>query len=230
MKSTMAISQDKSPLFSIPRELCDEIYSYYVYQARGYRLNTNSGKLRGFDDRPIDLALMHTCRIIFKEMKGVALKTNKVTFTTIPSNASSTDGHPNALRFKLPLQTLTDDKFTILSHAAVCITPEVAEKVEQLHSGNVLCDVAQAIARELDRELDRNLLYRTCIRGLEYYDVLDDILQLISKHPQFDVLASEACFSGVDPRWLLFLHEGTYNIRVHPVIFTQVHTVQRKAI
>jgi hypothetical protein len=75
-------AQSQSPLFTLPRELRDEIYEYYSLEENGYFHDIATGKLSLTKQEPIDLRFMYTCRAVAKEMQDVALRTNTVTFTT----------------------------------------------------------------------------------------------------------------------------------------------------
>ena len=72
---------------SLPRELRDTIYYYYVFEANGYHFEYESGKLRA-NDRPIDLALMYTCTSIAAEMHYLPLNYNVIHFSTVKTEAS----------------------------------------------------------------------------------------------------------------------------------------------
>jgi hypothetical protein len=79
--STMNEQQD-SPFFRIPRQLSDEIYYYYTLE-EGYHHDSTSRKLRLANGDPINLALQYICKKATKEMAGLALETNTVTFCTM---------------------------------------------------------------------------------------------------------------------------------------------------
>ena len=68
---------------SLPRELRDIIYFYYVAELNGYRYHYESGKFRTSDGRHIDLALMYTCTSVAKEMHHFALNNNVLHFSTV---------------------------------------------------------------------------------------------------------------------------------------------------
>ena len=71
------------PLLSLPRELRNNIYHYYLFEADGYHFDFASGKLRASCNRPIDLALMYTCSTIAAEMRHLALGCNVINFWTV---------------------------------------------------------------------------------------------------------------------------------------------------
>ncbi|KAF0321120.1 hypothetical protein GQ607_011727 [Colletotrichum asianum] len=91
---------------SLPREIRDIIYKFYVVAEGGYTCNPEklvekilnqhsdetdsasldvSGILQRADLQPIDLNLSYTCKLVAQEMSGVALRTNAVTFSTFTS-------------------------------------------------------------------------------------------------------------------------------------------------
>ncbi|KAI8718250.1 hypothetical protein NCS52_00603200 [Fusarium sp. LHS14.1] len=69
--------------FTLPYELRYEIYQHYFTLDGGYAFQSGPGKLATFDGRPLDLALMYTCRLIAKEAKDLPLKFNTVSFSTV---------------------------------------------------------------------------------------------------------------------------------------------------
>lgn len=79
----MAYLQTQSRLFSLPRELRDDIYPLYVVQEHGYRCEANN-KLVGID-HTIEFDLTMTCRLIAEEMQGMHLRANEITFTPTPA-------------------------------------------------------------------------------------------------------------------------------------------------
>ncbi|KAG4272699.1 hypothetical protein FPRO04_10441 [Fusarium proliferatum] len=72
-----------SPFLSLPPELRHMIYKYYYTTADGYFLQPISRKLATADGKPIDLALMYTCRLIAYESRDMPLSYNKVTVSTV---------------------------------------------------------------------------------------------------------------------------------------------------
>jgi hypothetical protein len=77
-------------LLELPRELRDEIYAYYLATDPdgddAYVFNFESNKLRRADKQPIDLRLTYKCKTIAKEMLGMPLSLNTITFRTIYSD------------------------------------------------------------------------------------------------------------------------------------------------
>ena len=57
------IMQPQSRLFTLPRELRDMIYEYYLSTENGYSYCYETGKLTERDGLPIDIALTYTCKL-----------------------------------------------------------------------------------------------------------------------------------------------------------------------
>ncbi|TQN65445.1 hypothetical protein CSHISOI_10061 [Colletotrichum shisoi] len=73
-------------LFRLPIEIRDMIYRDYVAVEGGYVCDTDAfikGKLKQADGQPICLALISTCKRVAKEMHGLALRVNPITFSTL---------------------------------------------------------------------------------------------------------------------------------------------------
>jgi len=68
--------------FDLPRELRDEIYTYYAAQDGGYLYNQRTRRLRAANGAPIDLSFMQTCSRVAHELRPVIFQTNTVTFRT----------------------------------------------------------------------------------------------------------------------------------------------------
>ncbi|KAI4652689.1 uncharacterized protein J4E79_008996 [Alternaria viburni] len=84
---TLASTQLQSRLFRLPRELRDLIYYHYLYNEAGLTYNFYTNKLH------VNLSLMYTCRAAALELRGLALRLNKVVFcTTYPNATRATSG------------------------------------------------------------------------------------------------------------------------------------------
>ncbi|KAH9229443.1 hypothetical protein K456DRAFT_1752826 [Colletotrichum gloeosporioides 23] len=75
-----------SGFLSLPREIRDIIYAFYHERNANTPRRYVAGVLQRADLQPIDLNLSYTCRLVAREMRGVALKTNAITFSTMTSN------------------------------------------------------------------------------------------------------------------------------------------------
>lgn len=86
---------DDCMLLALPRELRDDIYEHYLKVEGGYTYNFESGKLSCATPTcartAIDLELMLSCRQIAAEMRGLALKINTITFTTVAPDAKQSN-------------------------------------------------------------------------------------------------------------------------------------------
>ncbi|KAF4947180.1 hypothetical protein FGADI_10636 [Fusarium gaditjirri] len=72
-----------SPLLGLPPELRRMIYEYYYTSADGYLLQPISRKLAAANGKPIDLALMYTCRLVAHESRDLPLLYNRITISTV---------------------------------------------------------------------------------------------------------------------------------------------------
>jgi hypothetical protein len=84
--SMMIEMPQQSKLLTLPRELRDLIYNYYLEVEGGYIPNYITKKLSRADGQPIDLTLAYTCKLVAAEMFGLPLKINKITFSTVYSD------------------------------------------------------------------------------------------------------------------------------------------------
>ncbi len=86
----------------LPRELRDEIYTYYVVQDGGYLYDQRTRRLRTTSGGPIDVALMQTCSQVAHELRPLLFRTNTVTFRTGWINRETSDraaAFASALKF-----------------------------------------------------------------------------------------------------------------------------------
>ena len=118
--STMALpnTQLQSRLFSLPRELRDIIYYHYLFNEDGLVYNFETNKL------PVELSLAYTCRVAAFELRGLALRLNKIVFHTTCTNATQT----HAYIFHRALIKLHALKFDLLNIQAPRLMTEAIEK------------------------------------------------------------------------------------------------------
>ena len=114
-----------SLFLSLPCELRYIIYQYYVLEDDGYHVHYESGKIRASNNRLINLSLMYTCRSVATEMRGVALGTNTLTFST----GYSDNERIKAGRFGALIARLHGIKSDLLDWARPRITHELTTKV-----------------------------------------------------------------------------------------------------
>lgn len=70
------------PFLSLPWELRHKIYMFYFTTKQGYHFSPATRKLTAADGKPIDLALMYTCRFVAEETKEMPLLYNDISFKT----------------------------------------------------------------------------------------------------------------------------------------------------
>ncbi|EXF77733.1 hypothetical protein CFIO01_03054 [Colletotrichum fioriniae PJ7] len=112
---------------SLPRELRDMIYERYLAVEGGYICDSRAfidGKLRAGDHGgPIDLNLTYVCRQTTKEMDGMALRVNQITFSTITSEGLRI----LASRFESLIAGVDQKRNAIFRTAGHCISDEAYE-------------------------------------------------------------------------------------------------------
>ena len=116
--------------FSLPRELRDAIYRYYVTEDDGYHYDYKSGKLRTVSGKCIDLALMYTCTFVAAEMRHLPLGLNVLTFRTVCPESERL----KAGRFHLFLEQLDLLRLGVLAEVRSgslqhFFTPDICSKV-----------------------------------------------------------------------------------------------------
>jgi len=92
MKTQTPSQQLQSRLLSLPRELRDEIYTYYLQEPGGYVHSPTTNKLRCSDSRTIDFSLMWTCKKVASEMRDLPLRVNEVVFKPFQDIKVSPEG------------------------------------------------------------------------------------------------------------------------------------------
>ncbi|RGP75364.1 hypothetical protein FLONG3_5754 [Fusarium longipes] len=81
-QSTIKMAK-KADLVSLPAEVREQILFYYFRVDGGYAYDADSDKLKTADNRPIDLSLLYTCRLIAAEARHLPLSLNAIKFTTL---------------------------------------------------------------------------------------------------------------------------------------------------
>ncbi|KAK2031042.1 hypothetical protein LX32DRAFT_637549 [Colletotrichum zoysiae] len=116
----------------LPREVRDMIYGQYVFVDGGYVHDFNSNTLKGADNTPIDLAFMLTCKKVAMEMKGLALSSNSIYFSTVYSE----DHRGTAGRFGLLIKELSDARGRLVNriHPDILSVPhDMLERLKEAY-------------------------------------------------------------------------------------------------
>ena len=92
MTTQPAYQQRQSRLLSLPRELRDEIYTYYLQEPGGYAHSPTTNKLRCSNAQIIDFSLMWTCKMVASEMRDLPLRVNEVVFKPFQDIKVSPEG------------------------------------------------------------------------------------------------------------------------------------------
>ena len=190
--------QNESLLFRLPRELRDEIYHYYVLEEDGYHHDATSDKLRQASGRPINLSLQYTCKKTATEMEGLALQVNRVTFRTkldVPEPGSE---FSNALLWNHLLRKRERPLRRMFERSYTLVTLEAIRRLRELHPEST---AAEQLEKVFIRMGDRRhwlssgtLLIEGIVWSIDYTahtTLLQDLLQILSTHPEFWRLTSK---------------------------------------
>jgi len=112
-------------LLGMPRELRDMIYKEYARTKHGYLFNFRTGKLTAEQNRPIDLSLMYTCRLIAEEMLAAVFEVNTIVFELV----NSSELLSRVSRFSIDFTSLQTNEIDILRRVSTIITPSMANSV-----------------------------------------------------------------------------------------------------
>ena len=165
--------------FSLPRELRNIIYEYYVLEDGGYHFNYESGKLRTASNQPVDLSFMYTCALVATEMRGVALGTNTITFSTAYSDSERI----KAGRFSLLLNHLDQIRNKFIWWLSEC--PELQPFVTPSINAELFRKYPQYVtAQGLEDRASANFVPLDEARST-HQDFLDDAFKLLLKDTDF---------------------------------------------
>ncbi|KAJ0164412.1 hypothetical protein CTA2_1043 [Colletotrichum tanaceti] len=115
----------------LPPELRSTIYHLYVAVDGGYICDTNGfieGKLKQADGQPICMALVLTCRLVAREMHGLALRVNTITFSTLSGDPGLRD---LASKFDCLMDSVDDLRKTLVAKMGKYITQEAYEELRE---------------------------------------------------------------------------------------------------
>ncbi|KAH6973007.1 hypothetical protein BKA56DRAFT_593146 [Ilyonectria sp. MPI-CAGE-AT-0026] len=114
-------------ILKLPAELRNKIYQEYFTVQGGYVFNFDSQKLVAANGRPIDLALMYTCRLIAEDTKHIPITLNTITFST----ANSENWVEEAAFFHNALNQLCDSEKLRLEQARRLLAPDIVSQITQ---------------------------------------------------------------------------------------------------
>lgn len=192
-------SQQQSILFRLPRELRDEIYSYYAFEEAGYLYDFPSQRLRFANGRT--LSLTYTCKAVAEEIQAASLRTNTITF--IASDAATDEGrfrglHSRAARFEHLVFCTRWTKMVMLHFVAEHVTDYIIERVMQSYPSinNTFRVCFSAIRRGLDiGAMTRRPHHNRDMFSASFCDAVQYTLDLVSAEAEFAELISKACRS-----------------------------------
>ncbi|GJC99958.1 C6 transcription factor [Colletotrichum higginsianum] len=117
----------------LPPELRSVIYHAYVAVDGGYICDTNGfieGKLKQADGKPICIALLFTCRLVAREMHGLALRVNTITFSTLSGNPGLRD---LASKFDFLLHCVNNLRQKLVAKMGKYITKEAYDELRDMY-------------------------------------------------------------------------------------------------
>jgi hypothetical protein len=183
----------------LPRELRDEIYEYYTYDEEGLAYDYPSKTLKYANGR--ELGLAYTCKTVANEMKGFHLRTNSITFTPSCTGADKVafcGQRSTAARFEHLLHEARWTKMFMLHYATECVKDVIIKMALQKYPA--VSSVFRPCFRTISRALDfghrpRSYQLYQAIFTASFCDAVQYTLDLISYHPKFQDLISQACGS-----------------------------------
>ena len=191
--------QPQSRLLSLPRELRDEIYVYYLQEPGGYVHSPTTNQLRCCNGQTIDFSLLRTCRSVANEMRDLPLRVNEVVFRPFqdkPTRPGDTDiwhawtqsgkydfllGRMHLLQeeaFALAASTLGQSTFVLSSHLPIpnlaygpaIDTTSVTRHISQSHPESCIGDIMARIMKHANEDYVPLAAVMGGPQTLTYYD------------------------------------------------------------
>jgi len=177
--------EQKGPFLALPRELRDKIYGCYLIVEGGYVFNPITDRLVAANNKPIDLALVYTCKLVALEMHNLGLKLNTINFSTVFSpEKRSTIG-----RFQHLRESYAAHELHLLKHAGPCINEDVFSHVEKVYPQ--FMPVIRIIQGGNIWPFDTINKTWGWVPSV-FRRFVSEILQIVSRHPRFDDTMSQA--------------------------------------
>ena len=186
------MDQHQSLLFRLPRELRDEIYSYYLREQGGYIFSLSAQKFRQSNGLPIELALGYTCKRVAAEIHGYALRENTLRFHVLPQTQDTFHRCSTAGSFARLLELQHGCLIMMLRQAYWLISPEAIREMGRKYPGNIAVKrLEQKVAEDGNVFLSSgHLLAEWALDSFVEYVMLQDLIKVISTHPDFVHLTS----------------------------------------
>lgn len=181
--SLFQVAMTSSKLLALPREVRDIILKKYVTMADGYVYSFSTNSLRHANGDRIDLSLASTCRQLGHEMRGLALRTNRIHFSTYCSEETQVPAETFHFANEQKLSTqyiLTRELVSKL------LTPTMARSVTQHYP--ILAPILETWSRPSNRVHGPQSSYG--IAPSLWADFVLCMLEFLSSHPDFLTEAS----------------------------------------
>ena len=218
------INQHMSPLFRLPRELRDDIYSYCAYDEDGLFYDYPSRRLRSKVNEK--LGLLYTCKAIALEMKGLSHRVNTINFkpSSGPDDVTSNSCRSIASRFEHLLYVTRWTKILMLHYVAECVTEDNITEVTKRYPA--LSNIFRSILRAIRCGFDLRLMswhshMPRDVFSASLCDAVQYTLDLTADHPEFEELISKACelseyYPWSQPPFIQGTHQQVLEWRPNP--------------
>ncbi|KAI4704302.1 hypothetical protein J4E81_001368 [Alternaria sp. BMP 2799] len=183
-------NQHQSLLFRLPRELRDRIYEYYTHQEQGYIYDPSAQKFRLANGQNLDVALIYTCKRVAQEIDGLAFESNTIRFSVLPQIPGTETSSSAAFLYRSLLEGRNMCLRIMLSYAYPLVTREALRELRSRYPGNkAVEELEKTIIREGRAGLKEGRLYHVCRLDYLIKDaILQDLIQIIARHPAFERL------------------------------------------
>jgi len=183
-------NQYQSLLFRLPRELRDKIYDHYTHEEQGYIYDPSAQKFRLANGEKIDVALVYTCKRAAQEKDGLAFESNTIRFSVLPQIPGTETSSSAAFLYRSLLDGRNTCLRIMLSYAYPLVTREALRELRSRYPGNTAVEeLEKTIIREGRAGLKEGRLYHVCRLDYLIKDaILQDLIQIIARHPAFERL------------------------------------------
>ncbi|KAI4695943.1 uncharacterized protein J4E88_000113 [Alternaria novae-zelandiae] len=216
-------------LTGLPRELRDAIYIYYVTEEDGYHYDLSSGKLRTSTNERIDtLSLMHVCKGIASEMRGVHFVNNTVHFSTTPLPTDR--GSSRARHHGYLLEDLYTAKRLVLPWVRQYISNDIAQRViDRFPKSEALLRHLMSTKRRICQGFEQLGKSGDWGQAPSFHrDTIDELLNLVAQTPAVGELTRKV----LERQGFRFRHEQNVAslYQLHPIAWRLPNKQESKIV